>query len=129
MKSYVAFAGFWDAGTVLVEETGQKGRVLNARLEIRNHSPTGFAWGYGGSGPAQLALAICCDALGDVEKAQRVYQEFKRGVIERLDGNSGFRIEADAVVGLCTSIDRSLACRHCGAHHPAGCCAQDGHGG
>ena len=23
-----------------------------------NHSPDGFNWGYGGSGPAQLALAI-----------------------------------------------------------------------
>lgn len=27
-------------------------------LAVRNHSPTGFAWGYGGSGPAQLALAV-----------------------------------------------------------------------
>ncbi|MCK4554525.1 hypothetical protein KAU19_06245, partial [Candidatus Parcubacteria bacterium] len=25
---------------------------------VINHSPDGFAWGYGGSGPAQLALAI-----------------------------------------------------------------------
>ena len=27
-------------------------------LVLRRHSPTGFEWGYGGSGPAQLALAI-----------------------------------------------------------------------
>src|SRR6059036_1653610 len=33
-------------------------------LEIRNHSPTGFQWGYAGSGPAQLALALLVDALG-----------------------------------------------------------------
>jgi len=26
---------------------------------ISRHSPTGFAWGYGGSGPADLALNIC----------------------------------------------------------------------
>lgn len=31
---------------------------LPLRLDLWNHSPTGFNWGYGGSGPAQLALAI-----------------------------------------------------------------------
>lgn len=34
------------------------GRPLELRLDLCNHSPTGFEWGYGGSGPAQLALAI-----------------------------------------------------------------------
>lgn len=27
------------------------------------HSPDGFEWGYGGSGPADLALSIVCDHL------------------------------------------------------------------
>jgi hypothetical protein len=38
--------------------------VLNDSLNIRNHSPTGFEFGYAGSGPAQLALAILVDYLG-----------------------------------------------------------------
>lgn len=29
--------------------------------KVTNHSPDGFNWGYGGSGPAQLALAICIE--------------------------------------------------------------------
>lgn len=29
------------------------------------HSPTGFSWGYGGSGPADLARCLLIDALGD----------------------------------------------------------------
>lgn len=29
------------------------------------HSPDGFAWGYGGSGPSDLALNMLIDALGD----------------------------------------------------------------
>ena len=33
------------------------GRALDPRFDLWNHSPTGFEWGYGGSGPAQLALA------------------------------------------------------------------------
>jgi hypothetical protein len=39
-------------------------RKLDPRLDLYNHSPTGFAWGYGGSGPAQLALALLADVLG-----------------------------------------------------------------
>lgn len=31
-------------------------------LRFRNHSPDGFEWSYGGSGPAQLALAILLHA-------------------------------------------------------------------
>ena len=34
------------------------GEPLPLRLEVRNHSPTGFEWGYAGSGPSQLALAM-----------------------------------------------------------------------
>ena len=39
-----------------------------ASLAVRSHSPTGPAWGYGGSGPAQLALAILL-AVTDPETA------------------------------------------------------------
>lgn len=31
---------------------------LGPSLAVRNHSPSGFEWGYAGSGPAQSALAI-----------------------------------------------------------------------
>jgi Family of unknown function (DUF6166) len=57
------------------------GQELPLRLELANHSPTGFAWGYNGSGPAQLALAICADVLGDDEQALAVYQEYKTRVL------------------------------------------------
>ena len=53
-------------------------RALPLQLEIRGHSPTGFQWGYSGSGPAQLALALLADALGETEHAQMHYQDFKR---------------------------------------------------
>src|SRR5205823_6333568 len=34
------------------------GYPLLPRFDLRNHSPTGFEWGYAGSGPAQLSLAL-----------------------------------------------------------------------
>ena len=57
---------------------------LNPRLDLYNHSPTGFEWGYAGSGPAQLALAIVADHLRNDDEAFNLYQEFKRGVVARL---------------------------------------------
>jgi hypothetical protein len=70
---------------VVVIDNGQE-RDLDLRLDVRDHSPTGFNWGYGGSGPAQLALAICCDCLGDkIGSDPVVYQQFKRDFVSGWD--------------------------------------------
>ena len=60
------------------------GEALELRLELRNHSPTGFDWGYCGSGPAQLALAILADHCDSNEEALDLYQRFKWAVIAAL---------------------------------------------
>ena len=74
-----------EAGTEVVRHADDGSTSpLAWRLDLRNHSPTGFEWGYGGSGPAQLALAILADTLGP-EQAQGHYQDFKWKVIARLD--------------------------------------------
>jgi hypothetical protein len=65
-------------------EVTVNGRLLNPRLDLHNHSPGGFEWGYGGSGPAQLALALLADHLGDDEHALNLYQRFKWQVIAEL---------------------------------------------
>jgi hypothetical protein len=64
------------------------GRRLNPRQDLWNHSPTGFEWGYGGSGPAQLALAILADHLGSDERALNFYQRFKWAVVAELPRRS-----------------------------------------
>lgn len=81
------------------------GRImaLRPRFDLRNHSPSGFEWGYGGSGPAQLALAILADHLGDADRAVRIYQAFKRRVIEPLDRGGFVLSPADidaALIGI-----------------------------
>jgi len=60
------------------------GRPLDPRLDLWEHSPDGFEWGYGGSGPAQLALALLADHLGDDELAMALHQDFKLAVVAKL---------------------------------------------
>src|SRR5258708_39621212 len=77
------------------------GRPLNPRLDLWNHSPTGFEWGYGGSGPAQLALALLADHLSDDRRALDFYQRFKWAVIAELP-RKGWTLKSD-------DIERALA--------------------
>ena len=60
------------------------GRRLNPRFDLWNHSPSGFEWGYCGSGPAQLALAILADHCNDDEQALNFYQRFKWAIVTGL---------------------------------------------
>lgn len=62
---------------VTVEQDGHRWH-LDPRLDIRNHSPSGFEWGYGGSGPAQLALALVADCCGRAFAVPHIYQRVKR---------------------------------------------------
>ena len=61
---------------------------LPKRFDLENHSPTGFEWGYLGSGPAQLALALLADALHNDEEARRLHQQFKSAVVARFAQDS-----------------------------------------
>ncbi len=55
----------------------QEGEDLPLRLDIHSHSPDGFEWGYGGSGPSQLALALIAHAMQDDELTKRLYPQFR----------------------------------------------------
>jgi len=72
------------------------GRPLNPRLDLWNHSPSGFEWGYGGSGPAQLALALLADHLANEAETLALYQIFKRTVVANLPYR-GWRLTTDEI--------------------------------
>lgn len=67
------------------------GKYLSPKLsqKYHNHSPDGFNWGYGGSGPAQLALAIMLKVTGKADG----YQDFKWKYIAILQQDKDFEIE------------------------------------
>ena len=83
------YAGRRNAGGSGRHAVWSNGRLLAAEpsLALRNMSPNGFGWGYLGSGPAQLALAILEDYTRDQALALRLFIEFKEEVIRGIEQN------------------------------------------
>lgn len=82
---------------VLMSTDGEIWANLPLYLEEVNHSPTGFEWGYRGSGPAQLAYAILRSyfeirvGLSPEEAQNRTmkeYYDFKDAVVCNYFGRS-----------------------------------------
>ena len=84
--------GIWDTRQVFINGVEL---LPAASLKLKNHSPDGFAWGYGGSGPAQLALAILL-RFCTKEIALSFHQQFKWVVIAALPSGD-FELPVEAV--------------------------------
>lgn len=75
------------AGQVKIKHSNGNTTILKHRIKL--HSPTGFQWGYGGSGPADLALNMLYDYLLRTHRknakaiASDLYQSFKWDFIAR----------------------------------------------
>jgi len=91
MKTYVGYRAMEAASdgsattrrcVVQVVNRGKK-RPLRIRHDIAMKSE-GFEWGYGGSGPAQLAIALIADACGRRHCTAAIYRRVKFGLIGRL---------------------------------------------
>lgn len=72
---------------VYVEEAGERRPLPH----IIAHSPTGFEWGYGGSGPADLSLALVADVLRENTTARLPAEVFERYCLEHQGHISALR--------------------------------------
>ena len=70
---------------------------LDLALDLWNHSPAGFEWGYGGSGPAQLALAMLRDCTDDDDFAVALHQPVKRALVVALPKQVWSRTELEVL--------------------------------
>jgi hypothetical protein len=87
------------------DNEGGTGYMYELRHHVR-HSPTGFEWGYGGSGPAELARCILIDYLDLHEEAEQddpwarvpavSYQDFKFRFISSA-AKEGFTIDGTEI--------------------------------
>ncbi len=76
------------------------GKLLDPHrsLQVFPHSPDGFAWGYLGSGPAQLALAILLEGGIDEAEAVQFHQTFKEEFIAGLPQDEAWEFQVDVPV-------------------------------
>jgi hypothetical protein len=84
---------------------------IASSLRLFRHSPTGFEWGYGGSGPAQLALAILLDyATGRHSKTWAVthHQAFKWHFVANWP-REGFTLQTEAIEVWECSLEAKVA--------------------
>jgi hypothetical protein len=95
-------AGEW---VVHVQVGGGEMRPLKPGFEHVRHSPDGFAWGYPGSGPAQLAFAMCLYILKDPVRAMRVHQRFKAGAIQTLPMEKGWTMTGQHVLEIIEGLE------------------------
>ncbi len=95
---------------VLIEGTRNEDGEMKVFIDDRplphvvHHSPTGFNVGYGGSGPADLALSILAAVIGDEQdtvtifsgrcgrRAWQWHQAFKRDFVTRWGDDWGVTV-------------------------------------
>ena len=78
-------------------------RILSPErsMQVYNHSNGGFTWGYGGSGPAQLGLALLLEAGASKDEASSYHQQFKWEIISKLPGTR-FNMQGKQVINWLT---------------------------
>jgi len=72
------------------------GAPLDPRHDLRRYSEGSFEWGYDGTGPRQLALAILAEHFGDSTRALDYHRVFAETVIAELKSDE-WTLTADAI--------------------------------
>ncbi|HZV49875.1 MAG TPA: DUF6166 domain-containing protein [Candidatus Dormibacteraeota bacterium] len=97
-------------GRVVATVIPEHGRPYPLR-HVVYHSPAGLEFGYGGSGPADLALSLLADLFGErptrrqlewgESRAWHHHQAVKRRFIVPLDAHGEHEIDGDQVLAFC----------------------------
>jgi uncharacterized protein DUF6166 len=126
-REYIGKVGGPDRWSVYVRD----GNAYRALYHHVRHSPTGFAWGYEGSGPAELARCIIADALGFDSKTPDgvlddvvtggLYQAFKQQKIATIPSMSPFTIKRIDVLLWLGGADAQLLERLRAPRHAPTC--------
>lgn len=84
MKGYVGRRDFDGIKVYVVTEKIDGGLDREPLNHLVLHSPDGFEWGYQGSGPADLALAILADFFGEQPTKAELDQGYFEITLEEL---------------------------------------------
>lgn len=93
MKTYIGHKTKF-GNKVLVYQK-KKYKVLNPHRDIHWHSHE-LTWGYMGSGPSQLSLALCVNALGkEIGSDPMVYRQLMEDLISKINADKWYLKEIE----------------------------------
>jgi hypothetical protein len=86
------------------------GRPLDERYDLKSFTNSGFEWTYEGAGPAQLALALLADHLGDDQQALAHCEAFMTLVVANLPND--WELTSEEIDNALAAPARGEAERH-----------------
>ena len=109
MKTYRGWRDGEGLCHISVHEPFRHNRALEPRRGLLYHAPPDFAWGIGGSGLAQTALALLADALDDDERALRLHQYFKFAVVGTLKRDQEWEMTDAQIIEIVARLEEYFA--------------------
>jgi hypothetical protein len=83
-----------------------KARLLDPRHDLADCSD-GVSWGYPGSGPAQLAVAMLMELLGDWDRIQRIRHEFQDVFAARIPQARNWTADGADIMAIVLELERT----------------------
>jgi hypothetical protein len=81
-------------------------RFLNPHYELENFSPDGLSWGYRGSGPAQLAIAMLMEVMGDWKRVQPLWPAFQDEFVVKLPRDANWTADGGTVLAIALRLEK-----------------------
>lgn len=77
-------------------EVTVNGTPLNPRFDLEPGITADFEWGYDGTGPSRLAVAILADCYGNDEKSVALHRKFARAYLAQIRTDT-WRLDETAI--------------------------------
>jgi hypothetical protein len=90
---------------VFVARDGQV-RLLNPRYDLQRLSPDGLSWGYSGSGPSQLAIAMLMEILGDWDRVRALWPKFHDLFVAHIPSTANWTADGADILSAALAIER-----------------------
>jgi hypothetical protein len=101
------------AGGRFVTVEAPDGTVVGTLRHVVRHSPTGYTWGYAGSGPADLARSLLIAALGDAAKCTTCRGGRRVLFVDEAGDPAAYDPEDPAHVIIARATEGPLTCWDC----------------
>jgi hypothetical protein len=83
-------------------------RPLAPRNDLADQSPDGLSWGYAGSAPGQLALAMLMEVLNDWPRVRRIYHDFHMLFVRNIPRGANWTADGSDILAWALELESKL---------------------